>query len=224
MLVRFFIVIFFVGLSFLLPASTFAANDLSPIKIICHDKGECQQNGKEKPFFSQGNLAPGQQVTRTIVIQNDRKKDSCDLRVTANKSSPQQNNALAQQLTFIGQTNNRQLISVPLSKLFSAKTPAYFDTIGPKTKREYTLSMEFNSNADNRYQAATTTFDLNVIFSCETSSGSVLGTSTEAESTQMADRPLMQRILFLTLFIIISLLFLIILFFLLFGRKKQKKT
>jgi len=156
--------------------------------ITCKNKGTCEHSHPGAAFFTAQNIVPGTVLERPVTIRNQQNKEGC--RITIRGSQSQTLAAdLAQALELRITTQTAIVRSYPLTTVLQTTTPLVVDTINPKTNRDYIWQLVFNQNSGNQYQGSLTTFDFNLIFTCDETTRELVPTPTPIASPTLTPTP-----------------------------------
>ncbi|MEX1112503.1 MAG: hypothetical protein WEC84_03500 [Candidatus Andersenbacteria bacterium] len=170
---------FTVALFFLLLAGVSHAAD---VDVTCSTSGggvDCVATPANTPLFSASNIVPGQDIARSISIQNDH-NDNCLMRMATDDASATPNDfpetlftAIVSGADTYGASNGSggALSSKKLSDLFAGDI-ANLGTVTTGSNRTYDWIVTFDTTAGNAYQGATASFDFDLNFECEEGGGS----------------------------------------------------
>ena len=160
-------VVIFVGVSKVSPVS--AAN----LTVVCANDGPCTP-ANAPAFFNESNWVPGDEITKTIEINNNDTNDSCNL-VFDTKNETQAPTDFGTRLSAEIKEGVINWYSDSLSSLFSVG-PISLGSVPSGGTRNFDWTITFDSGAGNEFQRAQTIFDFDLAFECLESSTPSLGT------------------------------------------------
>lgn len=149
-----------------LTAVALAANET--ITITCKNNGECEQQGKDEPFFVGNNLVPGQTLDRAVTIRNQRRDDGCVITLQGSENTATEP-YIRQQLKLVIFKNNQVIQTYSLEQVVTTLQSLYIDTIDPRSSQNYLWQIQFQKAASNDLQGSSTNFDLDLTFTCDES-------------------------------------------------------
>jgi hypothetical protein len=156
----------------LLPLSSYAAD----LTITCSSDTLCSKVPANSTFFSITNAVPGQTITRTIDIVNDRAK-TCGMQLGTSKVSATPTDFDEFLFTVIrsdgadvygrGDGGEGAADVKTLDALFNETAGIALGNIRGGQTRSYDWTITLNPAAGNDYQDARAAFDFDLAFSCE---------------------------------------------------------
>lgn len=173
---------------------TVSAEDM---RVVCSNEGPCNIEFGS-PLFNENSLAPGQSVSRQIMVVNQDDDDNCDLTLYIRDTSPtpSPDDLFSRLFTAIREGANI-LYGIPsgntatnnktMKDLLTYGGPLSLGSVPHNENRFIDWIVTFDFLADNDYQEAEATFDFDISFVCGNPPGeggsSVEGVSTSGPST-----------------------------------------
>lgn len=148
----------FLLLLFIYSSPVIASSNLT---ITCNNSS-CDKSSNE-PLFAESNIYPSFTVTQKTTITNT-KNSNCQLSFKI--SSLVKQNPLASSLTLSATQNGQIWYSGLLSSLYDKKSHS-LGTVPAKSSNDILWTVNFNQDASNELQNTTTTFDTDLIFTCD---------------------------------------------------------
>jgi hypothetical protein len=143
------------------------------ITVVCNSTN-CTAS-PSTPLFQEDNWVPGQGVTKSLEVQNNRNED-CTVQLDTTGVSEAPEGFSAMLLAMIKRGESEQY-SGTLSDLYSESVS--LGTVGSGDTALYDWSIMLDSNTGNEYQGAEMSFDFAMNFTCPTISPATTSTSDE---------------------------------------------
>lgn len=162
-----------IGLLLLVIPRAASAEDM---RVVCSNEGYCDIEFGDT-LFNENSLAPGQSVSRQIMVVNQDDDDNCDLTlyIRDTSSSPSPDDLSSRLFTAIREGDNI-LYGIPdgniatndktIKDLLVYGGPLSLGSVPHNENRFINWIVTFDSSADNDYQEAEATFDFDISFVC----------------------------------------------------------
>jgi len=178
-----------IGIFLLVIPRTVSAEDM---RVVCSNEGPCDTEFGDT-LFNESALAPGQSVSRQIMVVNQDDDDNCDLTLYIRDTSPSPApDDLSSRLFTAIREGANILYGMPdgntatndktMKDLLVYGGPLSLGSVPHNENRFINWIVTFDFSADNDYQGTEATFDFDISFVCGSPPGEA-GTDVEGTST-----------------------------------------
>lgn len=135
--------------------------------ITCQ-AASCQMTPPDTALFQVTNLTPGETTSGSFLIENKQKKEGCELKLFAARSTERTDPDLATQLTLqLSDQFWTYGAGLTFAELFEKTDGLSIGIIDPQKSSIYTWKTHFAAAANNTFQAATLSYNFDLHFSCD---------------------------------------------------------